>query len=87
VTSLTWLVSIPVREAEGAGQVQGPGCQGRAQLAGGDGGSGRGAGQRGGGPVRVSRQSVYSWRQAKYAEGGIDGLRDASNRPRTSPSR
>jgi transposase InsO family protein len=34
----------------------------------------------------VSRQSVYSWRD-KYKAGGIDALRDASRRPRTSPSR
>jgi transposase InsO family protein len=34
----------------------------------------------------VSRQSVYSWRD-RYQVGGIDGLRDASRRPRTSPSR
>ena len=34
----------------------------------------------------VSRQSVYTWRD-RYAAGGIDGLRDASRRPRTSPSR
>ena len=34
----------------------------------------------------VSRQSVYSWRD-RYAAGGIDGLRDVSRRPRTSPSR
>jgi transposase InsO family protein len=34
----------------------------------------------------VSRQSVYTWK-VKYAAGGIDGLRDASRRPRTSPSR
>jgi transposase InsO family protein len=34
----------------------------------------------------VSRQSVYSWRD-RYKAGGIDGLRDASRRPRTSPSR
>ena len=34
----------------------------------------------------VSRQSVYSWRD-RYQAGGIDGLRDASRRPRTSPSR
>ena len=34
----------------------------------------------------VSRQSVYAWR-ARYAAGGIDGLRDVSRRPRTSPSR
>jgi transposase len=34
----------------------------------------------------VSRQSVYTWK-VKYAAGGIDGLRDASRRPRTSRSR
>ena len=34
----------------------------------------------------MSRQSVYSWRD-RYQAGGIDGLRDASRRPRTSPSR
>jgi transposase len=34
----------------------------------------------------VSRQSVYSWRD-RYAAGGIDGLRDVSRRPKTSPSR
>ena len=34
----------------------------------------------------VSRQSVYTWRD-RYAAGGIDGLREASRRPRTSPSR
>src|ERR1700733_13392060 len=34
----------------------------------------------------VSRQSVYTWRD-RYASGGIDGLRDVSRRPRTSPSR
>jgi transposase InsO family protein len=34
----------------------------------------------------VSRQSVYTWRD-RYRAGGIDGLRDASRRPRTSPSR
>jgi transposase InsO family protein len=34
----------------------------------------------------VSRQSLYMWRD-RYAAGGIDGLRDASRRPRTSPSR
>ena len=34
----------------------------------------------------VSRQSVYTWK-ARYAAGGIDGLREASRRPRTSPSR
>ena len=35
---------------------------------------------------RVSRQAVYAWRD-RYAAGGIDGLRDGSRRPRTSPSR
>jgi transposase InsO family protein len=34
----------------------------------------------------VSRQSVYSWRD-RYRAGGIDALRDASRRPRRSPSR
>jgi transposase InsO family protein len=34
----------------------------------------------------VSRQSVYSWRD-RYAAAGIDGLREVSRRPRTSPSR
>jgi transposase InsO family protein len=34
----------------------------------------------------VSRQSVYTWRD-KYAAAGIDGLHDASRRPRTSPTR
>ena len=34
----------------------------------------------------VSRQSVYSWR-ARHAAAGIDGLRESSRRPRTSPSR
>jgi transposase len=34
----------------------------------------------------VSRQSVYTWK-ARHAAGGIDGLRDASRRPRTSPAR
>lgn len=34
----------------------------------------------------VWRQSVYS-RRDRYATGGIDGLRDASRRPRTSPAR
>ena len=34
----------------------------------------------------VSRQSVYSWK-ARHAAAGIDGLREASRRPRTSPSR
>ena len=34
----------------------------------------------------VSRQSVYTWK-ARHAAGGIDALREASRRPRTSPSR
>ncbi|NEA69172.1 helix-turn-helix domain-containing protein [Streptomyces sp. SID13588] len=34
---------------------------------------------------RVSRQSVYTWK-AKYAAGGIEGLREASRRPKTSPT-
>jgi len=34
----------------------------------------------------VSRQSVYSWK-ARYAAAGVDGLREASRRPRISPSR
>jgi transposase InsO family protein len=34
----------------------------------------------------VSRQSVYTWK-ARHAAGGIDGLREASRRPRTSPAR
>jgi transposase InsO family protein len=34
----------------------------------------------------VSRQSVYSWK-ARHAAAGVDGLREASRRPRTSPSR
>ena len=34
----------------------------------------------------VSRQSVYSWK-ARHAAAGIDGLREATRRPRTSPSR
>ena len=34
----------------------------------------------------VSRQSVYSWK-ARHAAAGIDGLREGSRRPRTSPSR
>ena len=59
---------------------------GRAPVPGGDGGAGRSAGERGRSPVRVSRQSVYTWRD-RYKAGGIDGLRDASRRPRTSPSR
>ena len=32
------------------------------------------------------RQAVYSWRH-RYAAAGIDGLRDVTRRPRTSPSR
>jgi transposase InsO family protein len=34
----------------------------------------------------VSRQSVYVWK-ARHAAAGIDGLREATRRPRTSPSR
>ncbi len=34
----------------------------------------------------VSRQSVYAWKK-RYAERGLDGLREASRRPRSSPSR
>jgi transposase InsO family protein len=34
----------------------------------------------------VSRQSVYSWK-ARHAAAGIDGLREVSRRPRTSPAR
>ncbi len=34
----------------------------------------------------VSRQSVYTWK-ARHAAGGVDGLREASRRPRTSPGR
>jgi transposase len=34
----------------------------------------------------VSRQSVYTWK-ARHAAGGIDGLREVSRRPRTSPTR
>jgi len=34
----------------------------------------------------VSRQSVYAWK-ARHAAAGIDGLREVSRRPRTSPSR
>ena len=37
-------------------------------------------------PVHVSRQSVYTWK-ARYAAAGIDGLREATRRPWTSPSR
>jgi transposase len=34
----------------------------------------------------VSRQSVYSWR-SRHAAAGVDELREASRRPRTSPAR
>jgi len=34
----------------------------------------------------VSRQSIYVWK-AKYLSGGLDALRPASRRPRTSPTR
>jgi transposase-like protein len=34
----------------------------------------------------VSRQSVYFWK-ARHAAAGVDGLREVSRRPRTSPSR
>jgi len=34
----------------------------------------------------VSRQAVYSWK-AKYDAAGVDGLREASRRPKTSPTR
>lgn len=34
----------------------------------------------------VSRQAVYTWK-AKHAAGGIDALREASRRPKTSPTR
>jgi transposase len=34
----------------------------------------------------VSRQSVYSWK-ARHAAAGVDGLRESSRRPRTSPAR
>jgi transposase InsO family protein len=34
----------------------------------------------------VSRQSVYTWK-ARHAAAGLDGLREATRRPRTSPSR
>jgi hypothetical protein len=33
----------------------------------------------------ISRQSVYAWK-ARHAAAGVDGLRDASRRPRSSPS-
>jgi len=35
---------------------------------------------------RVSRQSVYAWK-ARHEAAGVDGLRESSRRPRTSPSR
>jgi hypothetical protein len=44
------------------------------------------AGERGHRPVWVWRQLVYS-RRARYAAGESDGLREVSQRPRTSPSR
>jgi transposase len=34
----------------------------------------------------VSRQSVYAWK-ARHAAAGLDGLREVTRRPRTSPSR
>jgi transposase len=34
----------------------------------------------------VSRQTVHAWK-GKYMAGGIEGLREASRRPRTSPTR
>jgi transposase len=34
----------------------------------------------------VSRQSVYSWK-ARHAAAGVDGRRESSRRPQTSPSR
>lgn len=34
----------------------------------------------------IGAQSVYTWK-AKYAAGGFEGLREASRRPRTSPTR
>jgi transposase InsO family protein len=34
----------------------------------------------------VSRQAIYTWK-AKHAAGGIDALKEASRRPRTSPNR
>jgi transposase InsO family protein len=34
----------------------------------------------------VSRQSVYAWK-ARYEAGGLDGLREVSRRPRTTPTR
>ncbi|TNC28633.1 IS481 family transposase [Amycolatopsis alkalitolerans] len=34
----------------------------------------------------VSRQAVYTWK-GKHAAGGIDALREASRRPKTSPTR
>ena len=73
-------------EAEGVSPVQGPGWQVehryRAVMEVLDGSPVSEVAVRYG----VSRQSVYSWRD-RYAAGGIDGLRDGSRRPRTSPSR
>ena len=73
-------------EAEGVSPVQGPGWQVehryRAVMEVLDGSPVSEVAVRYG----VSRQSVYSWRD-RYAAGGIDGLRDVSRRPRTSPSR
>ena len=34
----------------------------------------------------VSRQAVHAWK-GKYMTGGIEALREASRRPRTSPTR
>ena len=34
----------------------------------------------------VSRQTVHAWK-GKYSTGGIEALREASRRPRTSPAR
>ena len=73
-------------EAEGVSPVQGPGWQVehryRAVMEVLDGSPVSEVAVRYG----VSRQSVYAWRD-RYAAGGIDGLRDGSRRPRTSPSR
>jgi transposase InsO family protein len=76
---------VPV-QAEGASPAQGPGWQVehryRAVMEVLDGSPVSEVAVRYG----VSRQSVYSWRE-RYEADGIDGLRDASRRPRTSPSR
>ena len=59
---------------------------GRAPVPGGHGGAGRVAGERGRGPVRgLAAVGLHVARP--LSAGGIDGLRDASRRPRTSPSR